>query len=193
MGLLSPDPKKPGSVLSFSALPTALALVSLIVLAGILIPNSVWVGGWGRVSPPSNMTQLLAAAASQLSREAAAERRRAVETLVAYTRMCPNYASLVVPELVGALDDDAPRVKGAAIIGLGELGAHADTAVAELQGLGERQIPHMDHLIVEAIGRIKSGSTWEALDGCDPPSPTEFEEEKQEWLGQHPPEPRWDE
>lgn len=184
-----PHPAQPASMVAFVALPTLLFLLTLARL-GIIVDHGIPLNApssahrWAnaprdagiRMSDGSgalSVTEPHTAAA--MTREAARragspewrERALAVGELAWWTGVCPDMSRFTVPHLIRALQDVHPRVRGAAVVGLGSAGAHGAPALTALRSLRGTSVPHLDHLIDEAVFLIDHSPRWEPATGCD--------------------------
>lgn len=185
---LVPHPSQPGSMLSFTALPAFLLLLTLARF-GVFVPFTDPFNGPGsssrlfgaprgvevgiperepneirRFSYPHNTADLTVDAARRAESTSADDRRRGVQDLAWWTGVCPNYAPFTLVRLGRALRDPNPRIKGAAAVGLRSTGGHGAAAIPDLLAARGTSVRYFDHLLAEAVYLIEQGPRW-------PPAP----------------------
>jgi hypothetical protein len=193
---LLPHPSQPMSILVFVALPMALNLIRLAMFPWLIVvplgpinsprswmryehaPVDLVVHDWDSPQPyeyPRDAANLTVKAATRVGLGSAGQRARAVRDLAWWTAVCPNYAPFTLPRFAEALGDPDPKVRSAAVAGLGSVGGHASPAVADLLAARGSSVAHFDHLIDHAVRLIRTTRKWPAEDVCEDVSRDELE------------------
>jgi len=201
LALIVPRPDQPSSMLSFSALPTFLLLLTLARFGLFMVPavdpvNSPESNMRYRsyryevelgppkdpnsshrfdVIYPHNTADLTADAARRMKSADEWKRARAIGDLAWWTGVCPNYAPFALPKLTTALRDPDPGVKGAAAIGLGTIGGNAASAIPALLAARGTSVRYFDNLVDEAVALIESSPSWPPEKECEEVSVKELE------------------
>lgn len=196
---LAPHPMQPGSMLSFTALSTFMLLLSLArfgthaplgsAVNGPLSGSRLFDAPWGvevgiveeeptgtrRYTYPEATADLTVDAARRAELGSADDRVRGIRDLAWWTGVCPNYAPFTLVRLRRALNDPSPRIKGAAVIGLGSTGGHGAAAIPDLLAARGTSVRYFDHLVDEAVFLIERGPRWPPAHECESVSPAELE------------------
>jgi HEAT repeats len=170
--LFTPHPSRPGSMVTFVALPAFMILLTLVWVVASLFPVRPFVPGLFDTEAPSTSGQeesgRLRKLAEGLASGTADERGQKILALARETERCPGYAPYSVPRLAGALKDPDARVRAATAFALGALGPHASAALPSLREAQGKGDVHLDHVLSEAIWWIQHGDASPPDGECFP-------------------------
>jgi hypothetical protein len=169
-----PHPSRPGSLVTFVALPVLLGVLLHLALQLLIffgqpgLPDYAYEYLKDDVANPESRSQLAALLESRVGKGTTRQRGMTLRALALLTGECPGYAARTVPLLVTFLQDPDRHNRIWTAHNLAALGPTARPALPALRRAHGSTDAHFDHLLLEAIWWIEHGSPTGSSTECEP-------------------------